>query len=216
MPTRELADKALEQIERAESAERLKIKLDARYTEATALLNSGRCRQALEVWLAVQQIDPAYPDAKIEATASKKLKELAQPAGRKTSIKLGKFEWGIIAICLAALLLGGGVGIYNAFFAPPAQTCTIPKGETAVITSGERRFSVTLDGKFSSEKEWSDATCVDLLMITKGLEDTQLSVPGGMSKTDAQSALPDGPRAEDRPYSNEAFRVTYFWPDSCG
>ena len=96
----------------------------------SALLDSGQYEQALEAWRAVQQIDPAYPDArKIEATASKKLKELAQPAGRKTSIKLGKFEWGILGICLAALLLGGGVGIYNAFFAPPAQTCTIPKDE---------------------------------------------------------------------------------------
>ena len=182
----ELADKALEQIEQAEAAKRLKIELDARYTEAAALLESGQYQQALEAWREVQRLDPAYPDAKkIEATASKKLKDLAQPAGKKTSIKLGKLEWGIIAICLAALLLGGGVGIYNAFFAPPAQTCSIPKDKIAVITSGKRSFSVTMDGKFSSDKEWSDATCVDLY-LWKDLENSQIVGTRWYVKNDAQ------------------------------
>jgi len=81
----ELADKALEELEKAEAEKRRRIELEAGYNEAAALLESGQYQQALEAWQAVQQIDPAYPDArKIEATASKKLGDLSKPSERRS------------------------------------------------------------------------------------------------------------------------------------
>lgn len=182
----ELADKALVELEKADAEKRRRIELEAGYNEAAALLDSGQYQQALEAWRAVQHLDPAYPDArKIEATASKKLRDLSKPAGRKISLKLGKLGWSIIGICMAVLLIGGGLGIYYAFFAPPAQKCSIPKDKTATITSGKRSFSVTLDGKFSSDREWSDATCVDLY-LGKDLGDSQVVGTRWYVKNDAQ------------------------------
>ncbi len=79
-----------------------------------------------------------------------------------------------------------------------------------MITSSKRRFSVTLDGRFSTEKEWSDATCVDLYMYQ---ENTGSTI--GMRwyiKNDAQwlYLIARVPKKESMA---RGVAVNSFWPD---
>jgi hypothetical protein len=103
------------------------------------------------------------------------------------------------------------VGLYYAFFAPLPQTCSIPKDKTARLYSGSLRFAVTLDGKPTSDREWSDAVCADLY-LGKDLLTSQIVGSRWYIKNDAKwlYILVRVPKTVLEIISME---VTYLWQD---
>lgn len=158
-----IAAQAQEQIDKENARKEQEIALRTLYAEAVQLNQAGQYQQALEMWQQIRDIEVTYPDSeKVEATARKKLKDLAKPTEKKLQIALPRRYWLAAGGLLAIFIIVGASYIYAAFFSLPEQTCIPLEGFIVSITSNKLRSQVAFDGRITSDSEWKDAGCYDL------------------------------------------------------